>query len=225
MKPDIPPHSRLPKCWLWGKCKDTYNKKEDMNSTIWIDTRLNEEEMNFLNDAISDVKGVRGTVIDKDNWFFKSVLKKLTERMFYRDWNAYYKYHIEKEEPLPEFEMCSFWVNYMKQHEIAPVHSHVGLYSFVIFMKIPTFWEEQHAIDNVFVNSGEFENCASNFAFLLGGGDGTVHSEQIRLSPEDEGRMVFFPAWLKHMVYPFYECEEERVTIAGNIDFVDPKII
>ena len=40
----------------------------------------------------------------------------------------------------------------------------------------------------------------------------------IALSPEDEGRMLFFPAWLRHMVYPFYECEEERITISGNID-------
>ena len=34
--------------------------------------------------------------------------------------------------------------------------------------------------------------------------------------------MLFFPAWLKHQVYPFYECEEERITISGNIDLYDP---
>ena len=136
---------------------------------------------------------------------------------------AYYKYHIEKEAPLPEFEMNIMWVNYMKQHEITPIHDHVGLYSFVVFMKIPTFWEEQHALPHTIFCEKEVEPCASNFAFLLGQGDGTVHPHQIHLSPEDEGRMVFFPGWLKHMVYPFYECEEERVTISGNIDFVNPR--
>ena len=34
--------------------------------------------------------------------------------------------------------------------------------------------------------------------------------------------MLFFPAMLKHQVYPFYGTEEERVTISGNIDFYVP---
>jgi hypothetical protein len=42
------------------------------------------------------------------------------------------------------------------------------------------------------------------------------------LSPEDEGRILFFPATLQHQVYPFYGTEEERVTISGNIDLYDP---
>ena len=41
--------------------------------------------------------------------------------------------------------------------------------------------------------------------------------KEIPLSLEDEGRMLFFPAWLQHQVFPFYECEEERITISGNI--------
>ena len=204
-----------------------------MDNNIWIDTRLNEEEMNFLNDAVSKEKenwnndpnrkisqyGAERDLIDKDNWFYETVLKKLTEKIFYRDWNAYYKYHIEKEEPLPEFVMNSMWVNYMKQHEITPIHDHKGLCSFVVFMKIPTHWKEQHALPHTIFCEKEVGPAASNFAFLLGHGDGTVYPHQIHLSPEDEGRMVFFPAWLKHMVYPFYECEEIRVTISGNIDF------
>jgi len=49
-----------------------------------------------------------------------------------------------------------------------------------------------------------------------------VAAIQIPLCPEDEGRMLFFPAWLKHQVFPFYECEEERITISGNIRLYDP---
>ena len=44
----------------------------------------------------------------------------------------------------------------------------------------------------------------------------------IPLSPEDEGRILFFPAWLKHQVFPFYGTEEERITISGNISLYDP---
>ena len=34
--------------------------------------------------------------------------------------------------------------------------------------------------------------------------------------------MLFFPSFLRHQVFPFYECEEERVTISGNICLYDP---
>jgi len=31
--------------------------------------------------------------------------------------------------------------------------------------------------------------------------------------------MLFFPAEMMHQVYPFYNCEEERITISGNIKY------
>jgi len=37
------------------------------------------------------------------------------------------------------------------------------------------------------------------------------------MNPEIEGTMLFFPAKLNHIVYPFYDCEEDRVSISGNI--------
>ena len=46
---------------------------------------------------------------------------------------------------------------------------------------------------------------------------GDVVNTAYRLDPSYEGYMVFFPAKLRHMVYPFYETEEPRISIAGNI--------
>ena len=37
------------------------------------------------------------------------------------------------------------------------------------------------------------------------------------LSPKDEGIMLFFPSTLYHMVHPFYDCDEERISVSGNI--------
>ena len=195
----------------------------------WIDIRLTEKEMNFLWSAISEENKddhsaeLAGnifkseTIIDKDNWFYETVLKKLTEKMFYRDWDAYYKYHIEKEEPPPKFEMTHFWVNYQKKHEFNPLHDHGGLYSFVIFMRIPTHWKEQHALP-MSANSGA--PSASNFQFVWSAKNTEyVETTNFTLSSQDEGRMLFFPAWLRHQVFPFYGTEEERITISGNIIF------
>ena len=214
------------------------------NKELWIDTRLSSEEMDFLWGCISEERvslddraaesNKSKLIKDKDNWFYENVLKKHTERLFYDDWKNYRKYHIVKEHPLPKFEMNRFWVNYQKQYEFNPLHHHSPcLYSFVIFMKIPTHWEEQHEMNN-----DEFRaRVASDFVFVWGSenmeqrgnvflntekNDLNILKENFQLSPEDEGRMIFFPSWLQHMVYPFYGTEEERVTISGNTILNDP---
>jgi hypothetical protein len=203
-----------------------------MNKELWIDTRLSEEEMNFLWQIISEENkedlghtlagniSKSEKIIDKDDWFYETALKKLSERMFYREDNNYYKYHVEKEKSLPEFEMYEMWVNFQKQYEFNPIHNHKGLYSFVVFMKIPTHWKEQHALPT---SANSNTPVASDFVFMWSEKNSeTCNSINFPLSPEDEGRMLFFPAWLKHQVYPFYGTEEERVTISGNIFLYDP---
>ena len=89
-------------------------------------------------------------------------------------------------------------------------------------MKIPTHWKEQHALPFAINSNGP---SASDFQFLLGQKSGFVEVANIPLSSEDEGRLLFFPAWLLHQVFPFYECEEERITLSGNIvDNTFPKM-
>ena len=37
------------------------------------------------------------------------------------------------------------------------------------------------------------------------------------MSKEMEGTILFFPSELNHIVYPFYGCKEDRISISGNI--------
>ena len=151
--------------------------------------------------------------MDKDDLFYDNVLKNHAEYLYFRNWDNYYKIVVTKSAPLPEFKLETLWVNYQKQHEFNPPHTHVALYSFVVFMKIPTHWKEQHALPfSLYTGQG----ATSDFQFLNSSG-GEVSTINIPLCPEDEGRMLFFPAGLLHQVFPFYECEEERISISGNI--------
>ena len=140
--------------------------------------------------------------------------------MYYKDWNNYYNVHVTKSTPPAVFELKELWVNYQNQHEFNPPHNHAGLYSFVVFMKIPTHWKEQHALP---ISANSNTPLASDFAFVWPEAPMQVSHQNFPLSPEDEGRMLFFPATLQHMVYPFYGTEEERITISGNINLVITK--
>ena len=46
---------------------------------------------------------------------------------------------------------------------------------------------------------------------------GNTQTQQYELEPEDEGRMLFFPSQLNHAVYPFFNCDEERISVSGNV--------
>ena len=46
---------------------------------------------------------------------------------------------------------------------------------------------------------------------------GQISNFPYYMEPDLEGTMLFFPAGLKHCVYPFYECNEPRISISGNL--------
>ena len=164
---------------------DKLDQEEKLNNFIkvqsvelpWLDIILPKEVINFLWDAINHVdshtdaeKELAGNlskssfILDKDNWFYKTILEKLVSSMFYRSWNNYYCIHIEKMIPAPIFQLEEMWVNYQKQHEFNPPHVHAGIYSFVVFMKIPTHWKEQHALP---ISANSSSPSASDFQFLF----------------------------------------------------------
>jgi hypothetical protein len=39
--------------------------------------------------------------------------------------------------------LTDLWVNYMKKHEFNPLHDHSGVFSFILFIKIPFTMEKQ----------------------------------------------------------------------------------
>ena len=199
-------------------------KTEEIENELWIDTRLDREELATLNKIVTNSEERYGKfninsslagniskserIIDEDNWLYEHSLKKLSEKMFYRSKDV-------ENQSTPEFDLKELWINYQKENEFNPAHGHGGLYSFVIFIKIPTHWKEQHALP--FVAHSNVP-CASDFQFIWTEmNTNRCTTTNFRLCPDDEGRMLFFPAKLLHMVYPFYGTKEKRVTISGNI--------
>ncbi len=194
----------------------------------WIRATLDKNEMDHLWQCI-DEKGedVRDTLVgqisssykieDKNDWFFNNVLVQLGMQYEHTFSNLGIKVPIKSrilsDKQLPYY-LSNMWVNYQKQHEFNPVHDHTGIYSFVIWMKIPTDYKNQR--ENQIANRSN-TNVISNFCFnyrTITGGNGQY---VYQMSKEIEGTILLFPSQLQHTVYPFYNCEEDRISISGNI--------
>ena len=120
----------------------------------WLEVELDNTEIDFLWKSIenkgenhkSELAGKIDSsylIFDKDNWFFKNTLDSLC--------NTYAESFNNVGDNLPTLNthpyfLHTMWVNYQKQTEFNPIHTHKGVYSFVIWMKIPTEYNEQKEI-------------------------------------------------------------------------------
>ena len=111
--------------------------------------------------------------------------------------------------------LSDWWVNYQYQNEFNPPHDHSGIYSWVIWMKIPTEFDDQKMLPIALESNAK--NYISNFAFSYLNSLGEIVQHVIPMGKKFEGTLCFFPSQLKHSVSPFYNCDEPRISIAGNV--------
>ena len=115
-----------------------------------------------------------------------------------------------------EIELFNLWVNFQKKYEFNPMHVHDGLYSFVIWHKVPyTMKDEKARLASMMDN--DFR--AGMFAFFFSDPSGKITQEALPVDKSWEGKVALFPANLNHCVYPFYTSDEYRISISGNLGF------
>ena len=192
------------------------------NNFGWLEIKLDEVHLKHLWDCIknpvSNHKSKLAGVIsksqlieDKDDFFFKNVLHQACFR-YEQDFNGLPVDHLPITGSHPLF-LSSMWVNYQKQTEFNPRHNHCGIYSFVVWMKIPTKFQDQRKLEIAESNTNTISNFCFDYKNILGHDVGAIY----RMSSQMEGSMLFFPSQLNHAVYPFYNCDEERISISGNL--------
>tara|TARA_Y100000361_G_C11103988_1_gene313649 strand:+ start:86 stop:676 length:591 start_codon:yes stop_codon:yes gene_type:complete len=115
-----------------------------------------------------------------------------------------------------DIELFSLWVNFQKKHEFNPMHIHDGLYSFVIWHKVPYLYEDERAR---LPYMKQEQMRAGMFSFFYSEPGGKIYQEAIPVDKKWEGKICLFPATLDHCVYPFYTSDEYRISISGNIGF------
>jgi len=96
------------------------------------------------------------------------------------------------------FNFDTPWINFQRKGQYVPNHTHDGIYSYSIWLKIPK---------------------VCRFEFMYTNVIGNIEPFKITLTKEDEGKIIFFPAKLPHIAYPFNDSDEVRLSISGNISF------
>ena len=111
------------------------------------------------------------------------------------------------------FDIDQMWCNFQKKHEFNPPHDHSGVFSFVVFIKIP------YALDKEikYFNIVEGEKYTSKFTFHSINKFGGLYLQPLKVDKSFEGKIIFFPATQIHEVFPFYTSNDYRITVSGNI--------
>tara|TARA_B100000085_G_scaffold210916_1_gene194942 strand:+ start:51 stop:704 length:654 start_codon:yes stop_codon:yes gene_type:complete len=215
---------------LFKKSEDEQIKAIRPQNFGWLEKKLSNKEMEFLwkcidNRKESHKRTLAGQIyesnklIDRGDWFWQHTLFPLCEEYYQEFGNLGSTIPVNQIHP---YYLSSFWVNYQKQNEFNPIHDHTGVYSFVIWMKIPTkHFEQNRNPISLKANTHLISAFQFNFTDIMGQTSQYVYE----MNPEMEGTILFFPAKLQHGVYPFYNCDEDRISISGNIMLNTAKLL
>ena len=190
----------------------------DSNEIDYVWERVKEKEISYESNKPSLAGDIHESKLleDPDDWFFNNVLSNCCAA-----YSDIYR-NMGDSIPIPfgnySYYMREWWVNYQKQTEFNPMHDHGGSYSFVVWMKIPTSNKEQRELP--IAKESLNGDSISNFTFAYTDVIGNIRSLAIPMERDFSGNMVVFPSRMKHQVYPFYECDEDRISIAGNFGVI-----
>ncbi len=107
------------------------------------------------------------------------------------------------------------WIVSQYKHEYNPWHTHSGDFSGVIYLKVP------EDMENHFNQELKDHYPASGLIDFKYGEKSDMRSDTWLFHPK-VGKMLVFPSWLNHTVYPFY-CEGERRSMSFNAYMHVPK--
>lgn len=117
-----------------------------------------------------------------------------------------------------KLSITDFWVNFQEKYEYNPLHFHSGLYSLVIWHKIPFNYkdEQKYFPDHPNLANGLFSFHYPYHHYELPNiGDTTLLTDKTA-----EGKICIFPSNLQHCVYPFYSSDDYRITFSCNVQLI-----
>ena len=129
---------------------------------------------------------------------------------FYSEYCTYFKVFNKSS----NITLSNCWINLQKKNEYNPSHIHTGELSWVSWVSIPYSLENEDRLPNT---SRSLLKANSRFEFMYAKLNGQINNYLLDVDNSWEGKVMLFPSYLIHSVYPFYTSDEYRISIAGNI--------
>ena len=148
-------------------------------------------------------------MIDRDGVFEEEVLKPAINK-YAEQWG--WPMNL-KSTHYHDLSFNRFWTRITTNDQYQSLHDHQGVFSFTIWLKIPTDWKDEQEGDVGFSHPE-----ATDFIFTYTDTMGRIQKFNYKLCPDMEGTMVVFPSDFNHMVLPGWTKEGEyRIAVAGDI--------
>ena len=187
-------------------------KKIELPNYAVLDVTLDKNVLDHLHHLVEkyepDDAKQQWMLIDDDNRFQKEVLNPIIQE-YVTDYGFPEKL---KTTHIHDLTFQKFWANYTGKGEYQALHNHDAIWSFVIWLKLPAVANvEQSVKDAMHPDAGDFILTYSDII-------GRTRKVNWKLEKQyNEGHMLLFPSDLYHAVYPHFQTDEKRLSLAGDI--------
>ena len=144
---------------------------------------------------------------DDDHLFQNNVLRPCTDKYF-ETYGCPFK---QKTTHTHELAFSRFWCRASLDGDYQSIHDHQGIFTFVVWLTVPF-----EGADERQVQAG-FRPEASDFVLVYPDTCGQLQKRNFVLGKGAEGKMLFFPSDINHIVYPHYTTQEYRIALAGDV--------
>lgn len=193
-------------------------------------SKLSDEDLKPIQDEIEKIQKnfsshkkanteLAGNI--ENEFFLSEEIKKYTNDLLLPYLNGYdncyaYTKNVKIFPHNVKVELEKLWVNFQKKYEFNPSHNHSGLFSFVIWMKVPYYMKDE--LKNSFGKNSN-KNCPGHFEIHYSNTLGKICDFKIPVDKTMENHMLLFPSEMYHGVYPFYTSDDYRISVSGNFNF------
>ena len=187
-------------------------KKIELPNYGILDVTLDKNVLDHLHHLVEkyepDDAKQQWMLIDDDNRFQKEVLNPIIQE-YVTDYGFPEKL---KTTHIHDLTFQKFWANYTGKGEYQALHNHDAIWSFVIWLKLPAVANDEQSVkDAMHPDAGDFILTYSDII-------GRTRKVNWKLEKQyNEGHMLLFPSDLYHAVYPHFQTDEKRLSLAGDI--------
>lgn len=201
----------------------------DFTNIGFLKVNLSENQLKPVKDEINEIANDFSNALEANKFLVGNINKEfaLLQCKDYLNYllTDYIKEYEDKFQSLRRYaansenrplKLNNVWVNFQEKYEFNPVHNHSGVFSFVIWIKIPFYIKEE--LKQAPGNRGK-SPLPGHFCFYYTNILGDICQYDLPIDKTWENTMVLFPAALCHSVHPFYTSDDYRISVSGNFVF------